>query len=168
MRLSPFTRAASVSAPDVSIRHAAASTLRALTTSILAAWTRLSGWLAGSDDPAAPLIKLARLLCAAVVVMAALLGLAAILRDQALREIDGAHANDQRRIKLFVADVRTAADSLRAERDGCSSRDGDHRQACLSEANQAGRDAVAAARNRYTRDQKPVLSDASKLPDDGQ
>ena len=115
-----------------------------------------------------PLGKVTLLLGATVILLTLSLALVAILRHQALQEVDGSEARQHRRIKSFVSDLRTAADLLRVERDECSSLPAEERSTCLAGANRSGSDAVAAARARYDRDDALSLSEFTKLPASGQ
>lgn len=84
-----------------------------------------------------------------VVMLAVMLLIGTLMRNQAVLEFDGSHAHQQRRINTFVTEVRLAADVLQDERGDCSAGPAAKRAACLSAAAQTSQTALAVARDRY-------------------
>ncbi len=165
MRFDPFASAASAFVP---MSGASVSPEGGLTRQALTAPARLAAWLSGGGIGGPRWGNITKVLGAFTIVLAVCVALVAVMRTQALLDMDGAEARHHRSIKSFVSDVRIAADVLRFERDECFNGPADSRTACLREASRTGRTAVAAARDRYSLNQNLTLHDPAKLPARGQ
>lgn len=92
---------------------------------------------------------LASIAGAVALIAAGALVFGTIMRNQAVLEFDGAQTHQQQRIKSFVSEVRSAADTLRDDHADCSVGPSAARTACLRDAMRTSRVAIAAARSRY-------------------